>query len=394
MLLELLVENYAVIENLRIRFHRGFNVLTGETGSGKSIVVDALGLLFGSRASGDMLRSGAARCRISGIFEPSPAAAEFLASAGIEIEDSELLLEREILAGGKSRSFASSRPVTGKVLRELAPYLGDIHGQHDQQRLFTAEAQLLLLDGFAAQPTLLGEVAHTYAEWRSCAHELAEVEKSAQERLRLLDLWTFQRGEIEAAALKPDEDTELLSERRILQNVGKLMEASQLASAALYDAPESAHSQLRVALKKIEELSRIDDSLATLHDTLLPAQVAIEDATSTLRDYSARLEGDPVRLDEVEARLAAIEKLKRKYGADINGILTFLEQTRAEMESAENSAELKDRLEKRKQALESRFAEQADCLHLARTKAATKLGFRSERTQVLGHGANGISGEG
>src|SRR4051794_3704258 len=136
MLVELMVENYAVIERLRIRFHDGLNVLTGETGSGKSIVVDALGLLFGGRASADMLRSGAERARISGIFEISEAARPVLAEAGIEAEDNELLIEREILAIGKSRAFAGSRPVTASVLRDLAPVLGDIHGQHDQQRLF------------------------------------------------------------------------------------------------------------------------------------------------------------------------------------------------------------------------------------------------------------------
>src|SRR4051812_35121042 len=149
MLLELLVENYAVVEKVRVRFHPGLNVLTGETGSGKSIVVDALGLLFGGRASAEMLRSGADRARISGIFEAPAAASGLLSEAGIEVEDGELLIEREIRAGGKSRAFVASRPVTAALLRGLAPHLGDIHGQHDQQRLFAADAQLEMLDSFA-----------------------------------------------------------------------------------------------------------------------------------------------------------------------------------------------------------------------------------------------------
>src|ERR1700675_4823947 len=164
MLLELVVENYAVIERLRVCFHRGLNLLTGETGSGKSIVVDALGLLFGGRAAADMVRSNAAKARISGIFEvpDSPAFTALLEQAGIELEDGELLIEREVLAGGKSRAFAGSRPATVTLLREMAPYLGDIHGQHDQQQLFSADAQLTLLDDFAGAHQLEAQPGKLY----------------------------------------------------------------------------------------------------------------------------------------------------------------------------------------------------------------------------------------
>src|SRR4051794_27531232 len=167
MLVELMVENYAVIERLRIRFHDGLNVLTGETGSGKSIVVDALGLLFGGRASSEMLRSGTERARISGIFEAPKGAAALLSDSGIDVDEDELLVEREILAGGKSRAFVGNRPVTAALLRDLAPYLGDIHGQHDQQRLFDAAAQLDLLDAFAE--TNLERISGVYREWRACS---------------------------------------------------------------------------------------------------------------------------------------------------------------------------------------------------------------------------------
>src|SRR5215831_17016311 len=151
MLLELVVENYAVVERLRVRFHGGLNLLTGETGSGKSLVVDALGLLFGGRASAEMIRSGESRARVAGIFEvrDHPGVRRLLEPAGFSIEDGELLIEREILAGGKSRAFLGSRPVAVSLLRELAPHLGDIHGQHDQQLLFSADAQRDMLDAFA-----------------------------------------------------------------------------------------------------------------------------------------------------------------------------------------------------------------------------------------------------
>src|SRR5215475_15348707 len=186
MLLELSVENYAVVERLRVHFHSGLNLLTGETGSGKSIVVDALGLLLGARASADMVRTGEARARVAGIFDiPEPAALRrLLEPAGFEVEDGELLVEREILAGGKSRAFVGSRPVAVALLKDLAPLLGDIHGQHDQQLLFSPEAQRDMLDAFAANRELLERAAGLHQEWRASAAELDELERGEQEKLR------------------------------------------------------------------------------------------------------------------------------------------------------------------------------------------------------------------
>src|SRR2546426_5602059 len=203
MLLELVVENYAVVERLRVQFHAGLNLLTGETGSGKSIVVDALGLLLGGRASADMIRTGETRARVAGIFEVKEPV------AGIDIEDGELLIEREILASGKSRAFVGSRPVAVSLLRELAPHLGDIHGQHDQQLLFSPGAQREMLDVFADNRALVCQLADTYRQWRQTGAELDELERSEQEKLRLLDLWEFQRKEIEAGQLQPGEDAGL-----------------------------------------------------------------------------------------------------------------------------------------------------------------------------------------
>src|SRR6185295_6189685 len=191
MLLELLVENYAVIEKVRVRFHPGLNLLTGETGSRKSIVVDALGLLLGGRASAEMVRTGCDRARISGIFEisESPVIRASIESHGILLEEWELLLEREILANGKSRAFAASRPVTVTLLRDVAALLGDIHGQHDQQRLFDRQEQLAMLDEFAKaefakNDSLAGETAKLYDSWKSANEELEQLDRNEQERLR------------------------------------------------------------------------------------------------------------------------------------------------------------------------------------------------------------------
>src|SRR5258708_313929 len=221
MLVELTVENYAVVERVRVRFHAGLNLLTGETGSGKSIVVDALGLVLGARASADMVRSDTDRARISAIFEApqQPACRALLDAAGIEMEEGELLIEREVLAGGKSRAFLGNRPVTVALLRELAPYLGDIHGQHEQQQLFSPESQLDLLDDFAGLEEPRARVDGLFRHWRGIQSELEALTTSEQEKLRLADLWSFQRKEIEAAALQPEADTELESEPLVLKNV-------------------------------------------------------------------------------------------------------------------------------------------------------------------------------
>lgn len=372
MIAELAVENYAVIERVRVRFHRGLNLLTGETGSGKSIVVDALGLLFGGRASADMIRAGADRARISGIFEvsSSPALARLLEAAGIEIEENELLIEREILANGKSRAFVGNRPVTGAFLRDLAPHLGDIHGQHDQQQLFKSDAQREMLDSFAGTDDA---IASLYDCWRKATGELEELDRTAQEKLRLTDLWSFQRNEIESVAPLPNEDAELENERRILRNVVKVEESANAAYAALYDAEESATAQLRVVLKKLDELSRIDEGVATIAQTLKPAVFAVEEASDALRHYLGKLEADPARLDDVEARMAALEKLKRKYGSTVDEVLKFLEDVRRELNAVETSSDRQAALKKEVAELAASYEAAAKKLTAVRTAAAKRL---------------------
>jgi DNA repair protein RecN (Recombination protein N) len=369
---ELAVENYAVIERLRVRFHRGLNLLTGETGSGKSIVVDALGLLFGGRASAEMVRAGADRARISGIFEvsASPAFARLLDAAGIEIEDNEVLVEREILANGKSRAFVASRPVTGALLRELAPQLGDIHGQHDQQHLFRSDAQREMLDAFAG---LDDAIAPIYTGWRRATAELEELERTAQEKLRLADLWSFQHNEIETVSPKAGEDAELENERRVLRNVVKIEESANAAYAALYDAEESATAQLKVVLKKLDELARIDEGVAIIATTLKPAVFAVEEAADALRHYLGKLEADPARLDEVEARMAALEKLKRKYGTTVEEVLVFLEDVRRELSAVETSSDRQTALRKEVADLAASYEAAARKLSSTRTAAAKRL---------------------
>ncbi len=375
MLVELLVENFAVAEKLRLRFHAGLNLLTGETGSGKSILVDALGLLLGGRAATEMVRAGAERARISGLFDVPrhPHLLALLEDAGIEWENEDLLIEREIGANGKSRAFVASRPVTVSLLRDISPFLGDIHGQNDQQQLFDADAQLTLLDDYAGHPELLAATQSAFARLLALRRQLEELDRNEREKLRLADLWKMQSQEIEAVKPLPGEDAELEHESRRLKNVTRLAELSNDAYSLLYDSQEAAYAQAQHALRRLEDLARIDGSLQPAAETLRPALIAIEEVSYTLRDYIGALEANPSRLDEVESRLVAMEKLKRKYGATIEEILGFLETTKQKLNALENAAEHRAQLRGEIDSAETGYREAAAHLTDSRRAAAASL---------------------
>jgi len=378
-LAELVIENYAVIERLRVRFHRGLNLLTGETGSGKSIVVDAFGLLLGGRASPEMIRTGADRARVSGIFEAPPAAVRaLLKEAGIEPEEEELLIEREILAGGKSRAWVSNRPVTAALLRQIGQHLGDIHGQHEQQRLYEAAAQLEMLDAFAGAGPLLEEVRELHRRWRACRQELEELERNEQEKERLADLWSFQCKEIEQAAPRAGEDAELEAERRRLQNFARIEEAARGAYEALYEAEDSALARIRASLRRLEDAGRIDPQLAELAESLRGSELGVEEAALGLRDYLSRLEFSPERLEEIESRLAALDKLKRKYGPGLEQVLAYLEEVRGKLAAVENAADRRAALERQLKELSQSYERAAGRLSALRKEAARRLSRKVE----------------
>jgi DNA repair protein RecN (Recombination protein N) len=374
MLVELTVENYAVVEKVRVRFHRGLNLLTGETGSGKSIVVDALALLFGARAAAEMVRTGADRARISGIFEVDSAHLP----DGVEAEDGELILEREILANGKSRAFAGGRPVTAALLREIAERLGDIHGQHDQQLLFSPAVQRDMLDAFAGAADLANETRAAYNRWRTASDELAELERTSQEKLRQADLWKFQLHEIQTIAPVSGEDAQLENERRVLRNVVRLQESAAAAYAGLYEDPESVAAQLRSVQRRLEDVARIDEDLRDVLAALQPASIGIEEASHTLRNYLGKLESDPARLDEIETRMAALEKLRRKYGPALDDVIAFGENVATQLAAVENSGERQESLRKELRTLSSAYESAAGSLSARRKDAARKLSKRVE----------------
>lgn len=379
MLHELVVENYAVVDRLRVRFHTGLNLLTGETGSGKSIVVDALGLLLGGRASADMIRSGQDRARVSGLFDAPERAAKVLAQAGFQAEQGEMLLEREILSNGKSRVYVNSRPATVALLKDLATHLGDIHGQHDQQLLFQPATQLAMLDSFAETKEMRAAVHEFFIAWKQVTDSISDLEGADQEKLRLLDLWQFQRKEIEAAELLPAEDAELDAERRIQQNAGRLLENAGAAWDALYERPESAWSVARTVAKKLDELARIDPAMAPVRLALEPALLAIEEVSYSLRDYLGRIEGNPARLEDIENRLAQIDRLKRKYGGSVTEILAFLEDVLRKIGEVETAGERLEDLRRQQKEIEAHYKQAAAALTARRQAASAELATRVEQ---------------
>jgi DNA repair protein RecN (Recombination protein N) len=260
----------------------------------------------------------------------------------------------------------------------LAPLLADIHGQHDQQLLFLPESQRAMLDSAGGYRELLERVAGFYEQWRGAAGELEELERSEQEKLRLLDLWQFQRKEIESADLRAEEEASLENERRVLMNVQRLEEAATAAYGAVYEGEESALRLTRAALKRVEELSRIDSSVEPLREHLKSADLSLQEASYGLRDYVSGLEANPGRQEEVETRLEAIARLKRKYGQSVEEVLSFLDEVRRQIAAVENASERMEQLRRERTRLAAEFETAAAALTAERRAAKQKLEKRVE----------------
>ena len=380
MLQELDIESYAVADRLRVRFHAGLNLLTGETGSGKSIVVDSLALLFGARADAGVIRAGAKRARISGIFDPPPGDAfrAWLEARGFAADD-ELIVERQILASSKSRAYVNGSPATLAALKELAGRLGDIHGQHEQQMLFSPREQMKMLDGFAGTAAAARGVAEAYRAYRKLEAQIRELKAGEQERLRRLDLLRFQAGEIGRAELQPSEDEALQRERSLLLNLSRLRESCAAAYHALYEADAAAAAQLKAAAGQLEAVGALDESLANFAAGLEAARAAVEDTAFEIRNYIDRLEAQPERQEEIEERLALIEKLKRKYGPTLDDVARYGEKAGKELEELEAGEAAPAALEERLREAGEAYRGQAAALGRRRREAAEKLEAGVER---------------
>lgn len=374
MLVELAVENFALVEKVRLSFGGGLNLLTGETGAGKSILLDALGMVLGERASGELVRHGCERARVEAAFQieaPEPRLRAALETTGIEPEDGLLILTRELSATGKSQARVNGRPVTVGTLKTLGDALVDIHGQHEHQSLLATERHADLLDLWAGPDVQKKKAAvlDAHETARAARREWEALLVDARERTRTLDLLSYQQSEIEAAAPKEGEDETLAAEKIRLGSAERLHAAAAHAYAALRDG--GAIEALGSATAEIERASRLDPSLSGLLETLQSALYAADDAARDVRTYRDSVEFQPERLEEIEARLDTLKTLKRKYGETLADVLAYQREIRGRLETLENAEERLGALEAATKEAEAELKARCAALTEARKKAAT-----------------------
>ncbi len=378
MLLELHAENYAVIDRATAAFGRGLNLMTGETGAGKSILIDALAMLLGGKASADFIRHGADKAVVSCLFEPTPGAAEVLEENGIDPDADGVLLRREIVATGKGRVFINNQAATVGVLRQLAPELALIHAQGETLNSFDQAQQRSLLDRFGG--IALESVAAAYQTWHATVEKILALQSDEDARLRMADLWRFQAREIgDAAIAADDEDVQLEAERRVLANAEKLYAAAMGAHELLYEDEHSTETTLGQALKLMEELARFDPRFAEPVTQLQAAKAIIADISASARTFAEGIQAGPERLGEIADRLALLDRLKRKYGATLRDVIAFGEAAARQLAEVENRDELLAELRRHEAQQSSAYARAAEAVSLARRAAAQKLERAAER---------------
>lgn len=384
MLTLLNISNIALIDELNVEFDRGLNLLTGETGSGKSIIVDALGVLIGGRFTSDLLKAGRDRGFIEGLFSAgrNKELEQLLADAGIEAEsagDTEIIIRRELAANGRNKIFINHQLATQSLLRELQPFLVDIHGQGDQQTLFDATTHLELLDAFAGVAPLRDEVAGCYKRWSSVKRELEAQGKEDAEKFQLIDILRFQIDELERARLIVGEDDQLEEERRRLNNVEKLTTLCAESLGLTYEDGDSAITRIRQTARRVEELAGYEAKFREYLEGLETSRALLEDLAFSLRDFADKLEFSPARLEEIENRLAELTRLKRKYGGSTESALEHLARSQDRLRKIERSDEREAQLRAELAAARAAYVERARKLHHDRVRAAKKFERAVER---------------
>ena len=374
MLQLLSISNIALIDDLRVEFDGALNLLTGETGSGKSIIVDALGVLIGGRFTSELLKSGAERGSIEGLFSlsPNPQLETLLENSGFSNGD-ELIIRRELSAAGRNKIFINNQLATQTLLRDLRPFLVDIHGQGDQQTLFDAHTHLELLDSFAGHAALRAEVAEAYESLSRVQRELAALRQDAAEKFQLADTLQFQIAELERAQLSLGETERLEEERRRLSNVEKLTTLCQASYSRIYEDDDAALARLRQTLKDVEELSEYDSGFREYVEGLESARAVLEDLSFALRDFADKLEFSPARLAAIEDRLAELSRLKRKYGGSIDTCLEHLAQAQDRLRQIETSDQREQELTAELETAQKHYLERARKLHKERVRTAKAL---------------------
>ena len=373
MLSTLHIENIAVIEQAEIAFDSGFNVLTGETGAGKSIVIDAISAILGERASREMIRTGAQKAFVSAIFSDVPELPWF-AENQIPYEP-ELGISREIFADGKNSCRVSGKPVTVSTLRKLGVQLIQIHGQNDSQQLFDEATHIGYLDLYAYDEALLADYRQAYDKVSVVQQEIRRLSMDESEKLRLVETLKFQINEIERAELQSGEEDELLERRKVLQNAEKLTDAMEAAVYALYgdETSDGAAAMIANAAHALERVSRVSDEMRQLSGKLNDLMYTAQDIADELRDKKDDLTYSADELEQIEERLDTLHKLKRKYGGSVEDVIAFCEKAKRQLDEVEFASDRIEQLQKKLSALQTAMQEKGMALSAARKMAAEKL---------------------
>ena len=365
MLKSLNIISFAVIDHLQVNFQPGLNVLTGETGSGKSIIVDALGLLLGERGSSAQIRTGESQASIEGHFQLAGGKVqgilEILREIGLE-GTLDLIIRREIYTTGRSRGFINDRSVTTGYLKKLQPFLSEIYGQGEQRSLLSAQSHRELLDNFGECVALRNDVRRIFNSLKTADRELKTLASDMAERDRSKDYFQHQLAEIAAIKPRSGEDVELLAERKVLANAERIIELGSSAYYHLYESDESILARLTQIRRQIEELGGFTGDAGIALDSLLSGIASLTDVAEALRGYAAKIEHSSNRLAEVEARLSELEKLKRKYGTDLDGINKIRDELMEKVSGSSNLAERIDTLKTELDVLQHDYIEVANNL--------------------------------
>ena len=366
MLRFLSIRNLAVIDRLELEFEPGLNVLTGETGAGKSILVGAVGLLVGARASADLVRTGEDSAAIEAIFEKP--------------DGQEVILRREISAQGRSRAFVDGALATSVALRDLSGVLVDLHGQHEHQVLLDPATHIDILDTFAELIPERASVAEAFATWRDVHAERERLLANVRENATRTEFLTFQLTEIEKVAPSPGEDDELAATRQVLANADRLQRLCADAYDALYEGEQSALPALAIVWKRLADLATIDGRFAPHLEARDVVKSQLEDLAFFLRSYSAGIDASPERLQEIEDRLALIERLKKKHGPSLDDVIAKAASLRQDLNDLAQGAERTAEIDAALAAARASFLARSEALSKKRTAAATALSSALERS--------------
>ena len=372
MLRFLRIEHLAVIDTLEVEFEPNLNVLTGETGAGKSMLVEAVGLLLGGRASPDLIRTGESQASVQAIFEED---------AGDPKGSTELIVRREITAQGRSRAFVNDALVTAAALKDRMSPLVELHGQHEHQTLLDPESHLAVVDRFADLSGERDHVGAAFRVWRGLQNEFDAFQLDEREKAARLDLLRFQVGELERAALRPGEDEELATTKRVLSNAEKLQRLCSEAYGALYDSDDAALTKLGMVWKRVAELGDLDPAFQGYLESRDGIKAQLEDLATMLRSYADGIDASPAKLQQVEDRLALLERLKRKYGPGLADVMAAKESLTRQLDALQNADERREALSIELRAARDEFVNRAQALSKRRRAAAA--GFAAGLEKLL-----------